>query len=168
MEVLCTKHPEARTPTAASLDSYLGRPPELTPLDITEDTVMAVAGRLSGGAEPGGVRLHIIAALDPAVWRRKCRAEVDCWGLRRVGWEWVAPLGRLSGTHEWPADRAGKAASYKAGRGGGDMETDDGKVSLKGGRTGGQGGLRHDATCGRTGGGDRGRHPRDARPLGGT
>ena len=54
IEVLCTKHPEARTPTAASLDSYPGRPPELTPVDITEDTVTAVAGRLSGGAGPGG------------------------------------------------------------------------------------------------------------------
>ena len=54
MEVLRTKHPEARTPTAVSLDCYKGIPPELTPVDITEDTVMAVAGRLSGGAGPGG------------------------------------------------------------------------------------------------------------------
>ena len=54
MEVLRTKHPEAWTPTAASLDSYPGRPPELTPVDITEDTVTAVAGRLSGGDRPGG------------------------------------------------------------------------------------------------------------------
>ena len=54
MEVLCTKHPDARTPTAASLESYPGQPPELTPVDITKDTVTAVAGRLSGGAGPGG------------------------------------------------------------------------------------------------------------------
>ena len=54
MEVLRTKHPEARTPTAASLDSYLSCPPSLTMVDITEDTVTAVAGRLSGGAGPGG------------------------------------------------------------------------------------------------------------------
>ena len=54
MEVLCSKHPEARTPTAASLDSYPDRPPELTPVVITDDTVTAVAGRLSGGAVPGG------------------------------------------------------------------------------------------------------------------
>ena len=54
MEVLRTKQPEARTPTAASLDHYKRRPPELTPVDITEDTVMAVSGRLSGGAGPGG------------------------------------------------------------------------------------------------------------------
>ena len=44
MEVLRYKHPEARTPTAASLDSYPDRPPELTSLDITDDTVTAVAG----------------------------------------------------------------------------------------------------------------------------
>ena len=53
MEVLRTKHPEARTPTAASLDSYPGRPMELTPVDITKDKVTAVAGRLSGGVGPG-------------------------------------------------------------------------------------------------------------------
>ena len=39
LEVLRTKHPEARTPTAASLDSYTGHPPELTLVDITDDTV---------------------------------------------------------------------------------------------------------------------------------
>ena len=54
MELLRTKHPEDRTTTAASLESYPGRPPELIPLDITEDTVTAVAGRLSGGSGPGG------------------------------------------------------------------------------------------------------------------
>ena len=54
MEVLRFKHPEARTPTAESLYLYPDRPPELTPVDITDDTVTAVAGRLSGGARPGG------------------------------------------------------------------------------------------------------------------
>ena len=54
LEVLRTKHPEARTPTAASLDSYTGRPPKFTPVDITDNTVTAVVGRLSGGAGPEG------------------------------------------------------------------------------------------------------------------
>ena len=53
MEVLRAKHPEAQTPTAASLDSYPDRPPDLTPVDITDDTVTAVVGRLSGGSGPG-------------------------------------------------------------------------------------------------------------------
>ena len=53
MEVLHAKHPEARTPTAASLDSYPDRPPELSPVDITDDTLTAVVGRLSGEAGPG-------------------------------------------------------------------------------------------------------------------
>ena len=35
MEVLRAKHLESRTPTAASLDSYPDRPPEITPVDIT-------------------------------------------------------------------------------------------------------------------------------------
>ena len=79
MEVLRTKHPEAWTPTAASLDHYKGCPPELTPVDITEDMVMAISGRLSGGARPGGGGLSVIAKLAPAGWRRKCGAEADCW-----------------------------------------------------------------------------------------
>ena len=53
MEVLHAKHPEAWTPTAEILDSYPDCPPELTSVDITNDTVTAVAGVLSGGAGPG-------------------------------------------------------------------------------------------------------------------
>ena len=53
-EVLHTKHPDARPPSAACLDAYLGPPPEMVPVDITHDVVSAVAGRLSGGAGPGG------------------------------------------------------------------------------------------------------------------
>ena len=54
MEVLCAKHLEARIPTAEILDLYPDRPPELSPVDITNDMVTAVTGRLSGGAGPGG------------------------------------------------------------------------------------------------------------------
>ena len=57
MEVLRAKHLEARTRTAASLYSYPDRPPELTPVDITKDTVTVVAGRLLGGAGLGGTDL---------------------------------------------------------------------------------------------------------------
>ena len=53
MEMPRTKHPDTSTPTSASLYSYPGRTPELTPVDITEDTVKAVAGRLLGGDGPG-------------------------------------------------------------------------------------------------------------------
>ena len=86
MEVLRTKHPEARTPTAACLDAYPGRPPELTPVDITEDTVTTVAGTLGGG-RTGGDRLCVPATLAPEVWRCKRGVEVDCWGVFWVGWE---------------------------------------------------------------------------------
>ena len=54
MEVLRAKYPEAQTTTAASLGSYPHCPLELTPVDIIEYTVTAVAWRLSGGAGPGG------------------------------------------------------------------------------------------------------------------
>ena len=39
MEVLRAKHPEARTPTAVSLDSYPDCPPELTIVDNNDDMV---------------------------------------------------------------------------------------------------------------------------------
>ena len=54
LKVLRAKHPEARPPTAASLTPYTGGPPEITPVEITNDTVTAVARRLSGGAGPRG------------------------------------------------------------------------------------------------------------------
>ena len=53
-EVLRSKRPEARTPTAASLDLYPDCPPELTPVNITDETVTVVTGRLLGGSGPGG------------------------------------------------------------------------------------------------------------------
>ena len=54
LEVLHTKHPDARPPSATFLDAYPGKPPEMVLVDITDDVVSAVAGRLSGGAGPGG------------------------------------------------------------------------------------------------------------------
>ena len=66
MEVLCAKHPEARTPTAASLELYPDRPPELTPVDITNEMVTAVAGLFSGGAGPGGTDS---VSLQHCLWR---------------------------------------------------------------------------------------------------
>ena len=56
-EVLRSKHPEARTLTAAILDAYPDHPPELTLADIKYDTVTVVAGRLLGGAGPSGTDL---------------------------------------------------------------------------------------------------------------
>ena len=54
MEVLHAKHPDARPPSATCLDAYPGKPPEMVPVDITDDVVLAVAGRLSWGAGTGG------------------------------------------------------------------------------------------------------------------
>ena len=52
--MLCTKLPDAHTPSAASLDAYPNNPPEIVPVDITDDVVVAVAGRLTGVAGTGG------------------------------------------------------------------------------------------------------------------
>ena len=54
IELLCTKHPNARLPSAASLNTYTGRPSEPVPVGITYDTVMEVAVRLSRGNSPWG------------------------------------------------------------------------------------------------------------------
>ena len=54
MEVLCTTHPDALPPTAASLDTYPDLPPELVPLEITNYTVTEVVGQLSGVSGPWG------------------------------------------------------------------------------------------------------------------
>ena len=53
MEVLRTKHPDARPLSAACLDTYAENSPEMVPVDITDDVVSSVAGRLLGGAGPG-------------------------------------------------------------------------------------------------------------------
>ena len=55
MEVLRTKNPEARLPSAASQDTYPDRPMDLFLVYIMEYTVMEVTGHLSGGAGPGGM-----------------------------------------------------------------------------------------------------------------
>ena len=67
MDMLHTKHPNARPPSASSLDTYTGRPLELVPLDITDDTVIEVSGRLSRGAGPGGGRISEPTKLDPEI-----------------------------------------------------------------------------------------------------
>ena len=54
MEVLHTKHPDARPPSTAFLDAYPNNPPEMFPVNITDNLVLAVTGRLLGGAGPGG------------------------------------------------------------------------------------------------------------------
>ena len=54
LEVLHAKHPDARPPSAACLDAYPGKLPEMVPVDITDNVVSAVAGHLLGGAGPGG------------------------------------------------------------------------------------------------------------------
>ena len=54
MGVLHTKHPDSRPPTAASLDTYPDRPPELVPVDITDNTVTEVVYNSPGGSSGGG------------------------------------------------------------------------------------------------------------------
>ena len=54
MEVLRTKHPDALPPSTECLDTYPNNPLVMVPVDIIDNVVSAVAGRLSGVAGPEG------------------------------------------------------------------------------------------------------------------
>ena len=60
MEVLRIRHPDALSLSASSLYTYLDQPLELVPLEITEDTVTELAGRISRGTGIGGTDSVII------------------------------------------------------------------------------------------------------------
>ena len=97
MEVLRAKHPEDRTSTAASLDLYPDHSPELSPLDITYGTVMAVTLRLSGGDGPG--RTDSVSLQHWLMQFGAASAE-----LRLIVRDFVQPLG--NGRPPWAAYRA--------------------------------------------------------------
>ena len=63
MEVLRTKHTEARAPKSPSLDSYLDRPPGLVPVDITDNTLTEVAWKLLGRGRARRDRLGQLGSL---------------------------------------------------------------------------------------------------------
>ena len=101
MEVLRTKHPDARPLSAACLDAYPNNPPEMVPVDITNDVVAAVAGRLSGGADPGGTDLvslqHWMLRFGVASGElRKIIAEFGEW-LSNGRPQWAAYCAMMSG-----------------------------------------------------------------------
>ena len=54
MEVLRTKHTESHPQSTASLYTYLDQTQELVPVEITDNTVTEVTGRVYGGAGRGG------------------------------------------------------------------------------------------------------------------
>ena len=54
LEVLRSKHPESVVPSPDNLERY-EELPELVTLNITNETVLTVAAKLSGGAGPGGI-----------------------------------------------------------------------------------------------------------------
>ena len=59
MEVLRTKHPDVRPLSEASFYAYHKNPPEMVPVDITDDVVTVVVGRLSGGAGQRGLNQSV-------------------------------------------------------------------------------------------------------------
>ena len=113
MEVLCTKHLDTCPPSASSLETYLDRPPELVPVDITDDTVTEVAGRLSGEAGPGGTDsvilqhwlLHFGAAIEEL--RLEVADFTEWLGNRRPQWAayQVMMSGRLVAPDKKPGVR---------------------------------------------------------------
>jgi hypothetical protein len=59
IEVLRSKHPDAKTPSLTSLSSYTTTP-DYVGLDISEDAVKGIARRLSGTAGLGGTDSHAL------------------------------------------------------------------------------------------------------------
>ena len=57
LEVLRAKNPNARPSSAACLNTYPDKPPEMVFVDITDNVVLAVTGHLSGGTGLGGTDL---------------------------------------------------------------------------------------------------------------
>ena len=104
MEVLCTKHPDARPPYVANLDTYLDQPTDLVPVEITEDMVTEVSGRLSRGAGPGGGGLSEPTTLDPKVWKGNWRVVDDGRIICGLASKRSPPLGHLRCVDEWTAD----------------------------------------------------------------
>ena len=101
MEVLRTKHTDAFPPSAACLDTYADNPPEVVPVDIIDDVVSAVAGRLLGGAGTGGADLvclqHWLLRFSAASGElRQIVAEIGKW-LSNGRPPWAAYHAMMSG-----------------------------------------------------------------------
>ena len=125
-EVLCTKNLDERPLTASILDRYTDLPPEIVPMDITDDTVTEVDGKLSGWARPGGDGLSETPALDPAFWSGKRGDTSDCCRLCGVVRQRAAPMGRLLSYDERPADHTGKEDRIQASCGWENLAAADG------------------------------------------
>ena len=72
--------------------------------------------------------------------------------------KWAAPMGRLLGIDERPADRAGQTARHQNGRCGRYMAPYDGKVPVSGDGVGGEVCLRDSTNVWKILGGDKGWH----------
>ena len=159
MEVLCTKHSEAYPPTAASLDTYPDRPPEFVPVDITDDTVTEMAGRIYVGSGPGGDGISEPRALVPAFRSDEQGAVADCCRLRGVFKKWASPVGRLPSYNEQPDDCTGQAARVQSGQGKRNLVAADGEVFTTCDGAGGQGRMWDRAASRRHRSLDRGSDP---------
>ena len=69
MKVLWSKKTEARLVLNANLNSYMGAPPALVPLDITEETVTELGWRIHGGAGLGGRKRLVYSTVFSATGR---------------------------------------------------------------------------------------------------
>ena len=123
--------------SAACLDAYPGNPPEMVHVDITDDVVLAVAGRLSGGVGPGGTDSVSLQHWNPQVWGGEWRAKADCCGVRGMAQQWAASMGRLSSHDVRPVDRTGQESRDQTGWDRRDVAPPTGKVPPAGDGAGG-------------------------------
>ena len=76
IDVLHSKHPDATPLTRTSLESYIVQSTEIVPFKVTKDTVMEVAGSLSGGAIMGWGGIGEPTSLDHPIQGGK-RVDTD-------------------------------------------------------------------------------------------
>ena len=92
---------ERTSPSSASIDTYTGRPPELIPVDITDGTVMEVAGRLSEGARLGGSESmslkHCVLILGAAIGEFQLTVTEFSEWLANRGTPWDSYRAVMSG-----------------------------------------------------------------------
>ena len=106
--------------------------------------------------------------LAATVWGGEWVTAVDCRRLHIVAEDWASPMCRLSRHDEQPSGRTGKLARDQTGWHWRNLETAEGKVPALGDGARGEGRLLGGPTGRGSGGGGKGQHTCNARPLAGT
>ena len=124
------------------------------------------AGRLSGGARPGGVGFSEPPELSPPIWVCACVSTADCWVFHGVAGNFTSTMGGLPCVDAKDNDYTGQADRGLAGRDGRYMLPPHGEVRPAHSEPGGKGDVRSRTAGGRVLGGYREWDPFYVPPMG--